>query len=132
MSESGANAILYLEGLMDAGETGKHVTIGSFPFRIRAAPGLDLYLPDPTVSKEHAELLEDGGKLYIRDLNSTNGTSVNGVRIKQTVPLCAGDMIYFGDLLFRLGCFAQSGHTTIIIGAPSQLALQAEIAERSA
>ena len=130
MNASGANAIWYLEGLMDTGDTNKHVTIGAFPFRIGRRPGLDLFLPDVTISKEHAELFEDCDRLYIRDLNSTNGTTVNGVRVKQTAPLNSGDLIYFGDLLFRLGCFSQSGHTTIVLGAPSQLALQAEIAER--
>ena len=43
----------------------------------------DIILPDPMVSKTHAAIQVVNGKLLLIDLNSTNGTTVNGQRIKQ-------------------------------------------------
>jgi phosphoserine phosphatase RsbU/P len=42
------------------------------------APGLALQVPVPQVSSRHAQLRVDGGRLFIRDLGSTNGTSIAG------------------------------------------------------
>jgi len=33
-----------------------------------------IYINDPTVSKQHAEIQIIGGEIYLRDLDSTNGT----------------------------------------------------------
>lgn len=41
----------------------------------------DIVLQDPTVSKIHAELTTNNGAVSIRDLGSTNGTTVNGERL---------------------------------------------------
>ncbi len=40
-----------------------------------------LPLTDQTISRRHAELTPDDGRWFIRDLNSSNGTFVNGVRV---------------------------------------------------
>jgi EAL domain-containing protein (putative c-di-GMP-specific phosphodiesterase class I) len=44
----------------------------------------------------------DGERLQIRDLNSTNGTFRNGVRISQFETLETGDLLQFADIPFRL------------------------------
>ncbi len=54
-------------------------------------------LEDKAVSSYHAELLLKGGDYIVHDLNSTNGTRVNGQRIIET-RLCHGDMVNFGHL----------------------------------
>ena len=47
------------------------------------APGVDLVIEDPAVSRLHAELeLSDSG-LWVRDLESRNGTFVQGVRVSR-------------------------------------------------
>ena len=53
--------------------------------------GRDPYLVDAvlnhsSVSRRHARLTSYDGRLYIEDLNSTNGTWVNGCRIQRFVP----------------------------------------------
>lgn len=55
-----------------------------------------------TVSRKHAVLFENNGKWYINDLNSLNGTYVNGSRILpgQTVQLNNGDEIVLSDEAF--------------------------------
>jgi pSer/pThr/pTyr-binding forkhead associated (FHA) protein len=55
----------------------------------------DLVLGEPTVSRLHAELREEGGGWVIADLGSTNGTWVNGWRV-QRAELRAGDEVSLG------------------------------------
>lgn len=62
-----------------------------------------LPLSDNAVSRRHAELTPDDGVWYIRDLQSQNGTHVNGVRIEQPTRLRPGDQIRTGQSLFVFG-----------------------------
>jgi hypothetical protein len=52
-----------------------------------------LPLNDNTISRRHAELTPDEGLWFIRDLNSQNGTYVNGVRIAERTKLRLGDQV---------------------------------------
>lgn len=56
-------------------------------------------LTDRTVSRKHAELKPVDGSWQIRDLNSANGTYVNGVRLSKAVNLKHGDQIRMGSTL---------------------------------
>src|SRR6476620_4722173 len=47
-----------------------------------SASGVDLVIGDPTVSRLHAEREHRPDGLWVRDLGSTNGTRVNGVRVE--------------------------------------------------
>lgn len=70
---------------------------------IGRAPGNDLVLPHPSVSGRHAQInkMQDG-KFQIRDLGSTNGTYLNGVRISTAVA-GAGDRVTIGAVTLLLG-----------------------------
>lgn len=57
-------------------------------------------LEDGTVSHHHAVLLLEGQEYKVRDLNSTNGTRVNGLRIVETV-LHNGDQLRVGSVEMR-------------------------------
>jgi len=46
-------------------------------------PDCDVIIAHPIVSKKHAEIVKQNGKFLIVDLGSTNGTFVNGIRIKR-------------------------------------------------
>lgn len=84
-------------------ETGpdKNMPIAT-PFRIGRRPDSDLYLPCSNVSGSHAEIREEDGQLWVYDLDSTNGTFVNGNRIKQKTRLRARDTIQFGTTVFHI------------------------------
>jgi pSer/pThr/pTyr-binding forkhead associated (FHA) protein len=51
---------------------------------------------DLDVSGDHAEFREHGGRWFVRDVGSTNGTYVNGVPIRDEAPIKDGDIIGFG------------------------------------
>lgn len=67
--------------------------------RITVGRGLDndIVLEDASVSRHHAELAREGGKLEVRDLGSTNGTWVNAGRVTAAA-LQPGDQIAFGAI----------------------------------
>eukprot|EP00249_Psilotum_nudum_P011663 c23307_g2_i2 orf=186-758(+) len=66
---------------------------------LQAAAKSEKWLLEPVVSRVHACLEKKDGSLYVTDLGSTNGTYVNGKRIKPqtavSVPL--GSRVTFGD-----------------------------------
>lgn len=61
---------------------------GDLVFAARAAPG---------VSSKHALLGVDGARVRLRDLGSTNGTYVNGLRIHRSVTLRPRDVVRLGQ-----------------------------------
>ncbi len=52
------------------------------------------------ISGHHCEIIVDKGQAYIRDLNSTHGTYINGNRIasNQQIPLAVGTQVYLGSM----------------------------------
>ena len=56
----------------------------------------DIQLADANVSRRHAELRQEGASYWIVDLGSTNGTEVNGKRVKRA-KLQDGDKIMLGS-----------------------------------
>ncbi|MBX3373105.1 MAG: FHA domain-containing protein [Phycisphaeraceae bacterium] len=62
-----------------------------------------LPITDPTVSRRHAELTPDRGGWWVRDLDSANGTFVNGRRIAERVRLAPGDQVRCGSTLLLFG-----------------------------
>ena len=64
-------------------------------------PGNLLAIPDPSLSRRHCVILPAESGYLIRDLDSRNGTYVNGVPVKEG-PLQHGDQISIGDSVFIL------------------------------
>ncbi|MEE8150090.1 MAG: FHA domain-containing protein, partial [candidate division Zixibacteria bacterium] len=62
------------------------------------------YLPDPTVSRPHAEIEVRNGRedVIIRDLGSHNGTFVNGRRLTRSTVVKKNDVVMFGQVEFRV------------------------------
>jgi len=62
----------------------------------------DIQLPDPNVSRRHAEVRQEGAAYWVVDLDSTNGMEVNGRR-QERAKLRQGDRIVLGstELVFR-------------------------------
>jgi len=87
-------------------------TVITPPFRIGRREGFDLCLPCRNASGLHAEILEKDGVLWIYDLNSTNGTFVNGRRIHARTQIEQGDTLLFGNCTFEVAtCGTGSGRS---------------------
>ncbi len=94
------------------------ITIG------REASRLVKRLDHPSVSRRHAEVIGHENRVTIRDLGSSNGTYVNGVRIHRRADIKKGDRVGLGPYHFVLRdnrlCPIESGNRfTRLSGAPN-------------
>ncbi|MEO8268569.1 MAG: EAL domain-containing protein [Aureliella sp.] len=78
------------------------ILVHPLPFTVGRRPGCSLQLNFKTISGDHAELTVENGQLWVSDLNSTNGTYVNGLRIDEPTPLREEDLLQFADMAFRV------------------------------
>jgi hypothetical protein len=75
---------------------GHRTPIEASVVQIGRAPGCDIVLDDRNVSRRHAEIRRRGPVVVLIDLDSTNGTIVNGRRVREH-PLADGDRITLGN-----------------------------------
>ena len=68
----------------------------------------DVFLDRGNVSKLHCLIIKTDGLLLVRDLGSTNGTLVNGQRVRRGA-LLPGDELSFASLNFQVQFGADSG-----------------------
>jgi DNA-binding NtrC family response regulator len=87
--------------LVGRGADARRVTIGDKPVRVGKAEHNELVLHDPTVSAEHCRFEPEGSVLCIRDLESTNGTYVHGLRVTRA-QLSAGARVRVGRTDLRV------------------------------
>ena len=71
-------------------------------FSIGRDASCDLMIADMTVSRVHARLERTPDGWLLSDLASTNGTRVNGWRVRGRVPVRAGDLVSFGTAEYSL------------------------------
>jgi FHA domain/DUF1707 SHOCT-like domain len=76
-------------------------TPGGF-FTIGRDSRCDLTIEDMTVSRIHARLEQTPGGWLLKDLSSTNGTRVNGWKVRGPVGVRPGDVVRFGDVEYTL------------------------------
>ena len=62
----------------------------------------DIIIQDVGISRQHCTVRLSGGELTVRDLNSKNGTVVNGLRIRGETPLRNGDLIELGRSVLKV------------------------------
>ena len=108
--------------IQSANDNRREFTFGSEKVTIGRGSDNTVVLKDLHASRRHAEIFfEDGNSAApaIRDLNSTNGTFVNGEAVSETRPLAETDQIRIGTYVF-----------TLVAGAtgelPSHLLLRAD------
>lgn len=67
---------------------------------IGRTPDNKIVVPHPQVSSRHAQIVDQGGSLFLEDLGSGNGTFVRGQRIArgQRVPVQNGEKVYIGPM----------------------------------
>ena len=62
----------------------------------------DVQIEDRYASGLHARVFERGGRYFVEDMSSTNGTLLNGATLKGEAKLIDGDTVQIGDTVFRL------------------------------
>jgi serine phosphatase RsbU (regulator of sigma subunit) len=89
------------------GSEQKNIVLNRSPFTVGRKVDKDLVIADPRVSRDHAQITQEGQEFFLVDLGSKHGTYVNGERI-QRQKLERGDRLEFGArdsayLLFNPG-----------------------------
>jgi len=77
------------------GSEQKNIVLNRTPFTVGRKVDKDLVIADPRVSRDHAQIMQEGQDFFIEDLSSKHGTFVNGERI-QRQKLERGDRLEFG------------------------------------
>jgi pSer/pThr/pTyr-binding forkhead associated (FHA) protein len=81
---------------------GKAIPIPLSQFIIGRDPHCQLRPASPLISNRHCALITRGGKVFVRDFDSTNGTFVNQERLRGEKGLVHGDHLRLGPLEFRV------------------------------
>ncbi len=86
----------------ESGKPSERISVTRHPVVIGRMATNDVVLSDPNVSRRHAELRREGDDWVVIDLDSTNGTTVNGRSAKRQV-LKDGDKVSLGtrDLIVK-------------------------------
>lgn len=91
-------ALRFISGKYQGGEfpldEGQEIVVGR-------SSDLDMVLVEEMVSRRHARISMKGGGITIQDLGSTNGTFVNGEKIRQT-QLREGDRVLIGTSILKV------------------------------
>src|SRR5437867_11668825 len=112
------------------GLAGQRLSVKTPVVNIGRADYNDLVVPDPSVSTTHAKLQRREGVWVLVDLDSTNGTFVDGEQVKGDAPLAPGATVRLGDvqLVFEPSDDALSivkGGGTQMLRTPHSTALNA-------
>jgi len=79
---------------------GSRIALEAEPVVVGRMPECTVVLTDPNVSRRHAEIRRQGSEVIVVDLQSTNGTRVNGLAIRERI-LVDGDDITVGTTILR-------------------------------
>ena len=71
--------------------------------RVGREDSVDVVIDNPSVSRKHAEIRQEGDGWVVEDLGSSNGTFLHGSRIEGPQPLKPGDEIGFGKFSVVFG-----------------------------
>jgi pSer/pThr/pTyr-binding forkhead associated (FHA) protein len=101
---SGANTLKLMDGVNSIGRHDDCV------IRIRSSQ----------VSRRHCELFEEENKLILRDLGSSNGTFVNGIRVLGKQTLKPGDVLTIGGVTLRVELLREASKSGGASSAPQR------------
>ncbi len=93
---------MYAVVITDEGGVRRKLDFSKPELTVGRVQGNDIVLSKRNVSKQHARLTLKGEQAVIVDLNSTNGTWVNGRKITSPQSLKQGDKIYIADFIITL------------------------------
>lgn len=80
----------------------ENIEVDHFPFILGRSSACDHQVFHPMVSRRHCQIVSTQEGVRLADLNSSNGTYVNGRRVQETVDLTEGDEVHLACLAFRV------------------------------
>ncbi|MBW4025975.1 SpoIIE family protein phosphatase [Acidipila rosea] len=101
--------------LLVDGSSQREAVISHSPFTIGRSPDRDLVLPHPYISRNHAEIVFEGGQFHLVDCGSKSGCYVNSKRVTRQT-LAPNDMIRLGTLEGPILRFGKAEDTTSVLG----------------
>ena len=88
--------------LLSEGLTGRTFELKSETTTVGRVSDNAFEIPESSVSSHHAEIVRRGADVFVRDLNSTNGTFINGEQITGESILKPGQILRLGTIEMRL------------------------------
>jgi hypothetical protein len=82
-------------------QAGQHIDVQG-PVVLGRSPQADIVLDDPYASEFHLRLIRRPEGIVVHDLESTNGTYVNGRRVGTPLTLTRGDTIQIGNTVLEV------------------------------
>ena len=109
VDEETGNTVRFSEqetiGRLYGRDRGSRIDLRTLPTTVgKAQAYVDVVLPDPSVSRVHARIYKgEEGCIEIRDLDSTNGTFINGTRLEpnEKKRVHRGDEVRFGNMEYE-------------------------------
>lgn len=86
--------------LLSGDSAGHEIRLGPERTLLGRGPGVDVAVPDETMSRQHFAVERSGSAYRLRDLGSTNGVLLNGKRV-ESADLKHGDRVKAGDHEFQ-------------------------------
>ena len=87
--------------ILNQGMTGRTFELSGERTTVGRVEDNSFQIADPSVSSHHAEILLRGADIVIKDLNSTNGTFINGDKISEIV-LQPGQVLRLGQVELKI------------------------------
>ncbi len=114
--------------LTGAGAGARAIHVGDEPISIGAAPGNAVVLSDRAVSQHHCRVEPSERGVLLRDLGSTNGTWVDGARVRRQA-LRSGSVVRLGRTLLRVVHRAseRAERDGLVVASTGMLALMADV-----
>lgn len=94
---SAADEVTHALVLAEGGAILQRVPVGLEPITVGRVPPCDLVLDHPSVSRFHCRVQLVSDRVVVTDLNSTNGTFVDGVRVVGSAPVLHGAVLRLGS-----------------------------------
>jgi len=125
--------------VIDGASRGATIQAGPTPVRVGSAEACALRLDDRRVSRVHFEIAVTSDRVAVRDLGSTNGTFVDGVRVRDA-DVAASSVIRAGDSAIRVDVDASPAQIALsaresfgeLVGASVEMRMVYAILERAA
>jgi transcriptional regulator with GAF, ATPase, and Fis domain len=90
--------------VLNRSQRGREITIAGDVIRIGKAETNDLVLPEDTVSRVHCEIIRDTRGYLLKDLQSTNGTFLDGAEVREAY-VRAGSVVTVGTVQIKFQPF---------------------------